>query len=235
MRQLTLDTETTGMDVGAGHRVIEIGCVEIVGRVVTGRSFHRYLNPGRESEPGALAVHGLTTEFLADKPCFADIVDDWLAFIDGAEVLAHNASFDIGFLESELRLSGRDARLPDSCNIIDTLSLAREMHPGQRNSLDALCKRYQVDASQRHVHGALLDARLLADVYLAMTAGQGTLELARAPDRVTLLDVALSDIKVVRRQSSEAELAAHVEYLSSLEQRAGKPSIWRTLASADAP
>ena len=229
MRQLTLDTETTGMDVGAGHRVIEIGCVEILERVVTGRTFHFYLNPDRDSEPGALAVHGLTSEFLADKPRFPDIVDDWLRFIDGAEILAHNASFDVGFLENELHLCGREAKLPASCTVLDTLTLARELHPGQRNSLDALCRRYQVDASQRHVHGALLDARLLADVYLAMTAGQGTLDLMRAPDAVQLLDVAGSEIRIVRRGLSEAELAEHAEYLKSLEKRAGKPTLWQAL------
>jgi DNA polymerase-3 subunit epsilon len=234
VRQLTLDTETTGMDVGAGHRVIEIGCVEICERVVTGRRFHAYLNPDRDSEPGALAVHGLTREFLSDKPRFRDIVDEWLAFIDGAELLAHNASFDVGFLLNELKLSGREPRLPDSCAVVDTLALARELHPGQRNSLDALCKRYEVDASARQVHGALLDARLLADVYLAMTAGQGTLDLVRSADASQAMEIAVGDIRVVRRMPSDAELAAHAAYLAALEKRAGKAPIWKSLEVSDA-
>lgn len=235
MRQIALDTETTGMEAGSGHRIIEIGCVEIVQRTLTGRRFHSYLNPERESEAGALEVHGLTQEFLADKPRFADVVDEFLAFIEGAELLIHNASFDLGFLNQELQLAGRAQPLEGRHPVIDTLKLAREMHPGQRNSLDALCKRYQIDNSARSYHGALLDARLLADVYLAMTAGQGSLALdvAAGSARGPVL-AALGAIRIPRRQASAVECAAHLERVDALERKSGAASLWRQWIARDA-
>jgi len=181
MRQIILDTETTGLEVAQGHRLIEIGCLELVGRRLTGRQFHKYLNPEREIDEGASAVHGLTLAKLQREPKFADIAQELLAFIEGAELVIHNAPFDVGFLNAELaRLDAKATTLESRCTVLDTLSLARKMHPGQRNSLDALCKRYGVDNSKRELHGALLDARILAEVYLAMTGGQSTLELSEA-------------------------------------------------------
>ncbi|MEZ5498952.1 MAG: DNA polymerase III subunit epsilon [Steroidobacteraceae bacterium] len=182
MRQVVLDTETTGLDVSLGHRVIEIGCVEIVNRRPTDRCFHRYLNPERDIEEGALAVHGLTRERLAGEPRFADVAEELVEFIAGAELVIHNAGFDVGFLDAEFaRLGGESPKVNSLCKVLDTLALAREMHPGQRNSLDALCKRYNVDNSHRDLHGALLDARILADVYLTMTGGQAALALSAQP------------------------------------------------------
>jgi DNA polymerase III subunit epsilon len=177
MRQIILDTETTGLEPELGHRIIEIGCVEVLHRRVTGRTFHRYVNPERDIEEGALAVHGISHVELEGKPRFAEIAEELLAFIAGAELVIHNAAFDVAFLDHELsRLSGQPesaARtIASLCTVLDTLAMAREMHPGQRNNLDALCKRYAVDNSRRELHGALLDAQILADVYLAMTGGQ---------------------------------------------------------------
>jgi DNA polymerase-3 subunit epsilon len=228
MRQIALDTETTGMDIDAGNRIVEIGCIEVVQRVITNRRFHAYLNPDRDSEPGALAVHGLTTEFLQDKPRFADVVDQFLAFIEGAELLIHNASFDLGFLNAELRRARFDLRIEDRHPVIDTLRLARERHPGQRNSLDALCKRYQVDNSARSYHGALLDARLLADVYLGMTAGQGSLSLDVAGGALTAPQVqSTGALRIPRRPVSVDEAARHEQRVSALEQKSGTTSLWR--------
>lgn len=176
MRQIILDTETTGREISAGHRVIEIGCLELIDRRLTQRHFHCYLNPGRDSEAGALAVHGLTTEFLQDKPSFSSIVDELLKFINGAELIIHNAPFDLAFLDNEIQLTKKNyKKITHYCQVLDTLPLARQLHPGQRNSLDALCKRYEIDNSKRDKHGALLDAELLARVYLAMTGGQTNL------------------------------------------------------------
>ena len=183
MRQIVLDTETTGLEPDLGHRVIEIGCVELMNRRPTGRTFHHYLNPEREIDTGALEVHGITAEFLQGKPRFAEVADELMTFISGAELVIHNAAFDVAFLDSELRrhsasVSAFAGRLVAAeCRILDTLALARGMHPGQRNNLDALCKRYEIDNSHRELHGALLDARILADVYLAMTGGQVGLAL----------------------------------------------------------
>lgn len=234
MRQVVLDTETTGMDIESGNRVVEIGCIEIVQRMVSGRSFHTYLNPDRDSEPRALEVHGLTSEFLADKPRFPDVADALLEFLDGAELLIHNASFDLGFLNHELRLARRELRLEDRHPVIDTLKLAREMHPGQRNSLDALCKRYQVDNSGRSYHGALLDARLLADVYLGMTAGQGSLSLDVAASGPAALVVATAGpLRIPRRPASPGEIALHEERIAALERRSGAPSLWRSWSNAN--
>src|SRR5688572_2231833 len=179
MRQIVLDTETTGLSWDKGNRVVEIGCVELIERRPTGRRFQRYLNPDREFEPGAQEVTGLTLEFLADKPRFSEVVDEFLDFIRDAELVIHNAAFDIGFLDNELMLAGTHfGRMRDHASVLDTLGLARERFPGQRNSLDALCKRFGVDNSHRELHGALLDAQLLIEVYLALTAGQGDLAFA---------------------------------------------------------
>ena len=178
MRQIILDTETTGLSPSQGHRIIEIGCLEMVNRRLTGREFHRFLNPERDIDEGAEAVHGISREQLETEPRFREIVDDFLAFVKDAELVIHNADFDVGFLEHELRLMNHaQPRITDHCAVLDTLALAREIHPGQRNSLDALCKRYEVDASRRDVHGALIDSELLARVYLAMTGGQSSLLL----------------------------------------------------------
>ena len=179
MRQVVLDTDTTGLEPSQGHRIIEIGALELVDRQLTGRQFHTYVNPERDIEEGALEVHGITEEFLEDKPLFAEIADDLLAFAEGAELVIHNAPFDIGFIDNELMLAGHEqASITAVATVLDTLELARDLHPGQRNNLDALCKRYEVDNSSRTLHGALLDAEILADVYLAMTGGQVDLGLS---------------------------------------------------------
>ncbi|HIP81458.1 MAG TPA: DNA polymerase III subunit epsilon, partial [Leucothrix mucor] len=178
LRQVFLDTETTGLETRDGHRIIEIGCVEMVGRKLTHNNYHQYVQPDRESDEGALAVHGITSEFLADKPRFAEIAQAFIDYVKGAELIIHNAPFDVGFLNYELsKLAGQKQRLEDYCEISDSLVLAREMHPGQRNSLDALCKRYDINNQHRELHGALLDSEILADVYLAMTGGQRALLL----------------------------------------------------------
>ena len=178
MRQIVLDTETTGLEVSQGHRIIEIGCIELINRRVTDNHWHYYINPGREIDAGAFEVHGISNEFLADKPPFAEIAANFLDYVDGAELVIHNAPFDIGFLNSELsRLDETVGSIESRCSVLDTLLLARQKHPGQKNNLDALCKRYEIDNSQRSLHGALLDARILADVYLVMTGGQTSLGL----------------------------------------------------------
>jgi len=176
MRQVVLDTETTG--IGDGHRIIEIGCVELVNRKLTGRHYHQYINPERLVDPEAMEVHGITDEFLQDKPLFAQISADFIEFIQGAQLVIHNAPFDVGFMDMEFALQGGLPKTRDICSVLDTLVLAREMHPGQRNSLDALCRRYGIDNSHRELHGALLDSEILADVYLMMTGGQTDLVLA---------------------------------------------------------
>jgi DNA polymerase-3 subunit epsilon len=183
MRQIVLDTETTGLSTSQGHRIIEIGCLEMVNRRLTGREFHRFVNPERDVDEGAEAVHGISRAQLETEPTFAEVVDDFLDFIRDSELIIHNAEFDVGFLEYELELLQHpQPKIADHCRVLDTLSLAREMHPGQRNSLDALCKRYEVDASKRDVHGALIDSELLALVYLAMTGGQSSLLLDEESD-----------------------------------------------------
>ncbi len=231
MRQVVFDTETTGMPVELGHRVIEIGCVELVGRRLTGRHFHYYLNPDRESDPGALAVHGLTSEFLADKPRFASIAQDFVEFIRDAELIAHNARFDVGFMDAELaRVGGDLPRIRDIARVTDTLTLAREQFPGQRNSLDALCKRLGVDNTARTLHGALLDAELLADVYLALTAGQSDLGLSLRGDETRSHDGLPFDAQhlppVPRIQVDPSELAAHQTALELLQKKSGGKCLW---------
>lgn len=226
-RQVILDTETTGLEVRDGHRIIEIGCLEILGRRITERRLHHYINPERASDEGALAVHGLTDEFLRDKPRFAEVVDDVLAFVAGAEVIIHNASFDVEFLDAELKRLGRAPFAEHCACITDSLKLAREMHPGKRNSLDALCDRYQVSNAHRTLHGALLDAGLLADVYLAMTRGQDTLVIDLAPD-VTHEDSAPIDVStLIVVRASESEAAAHEAVLDRLNAANKSPPVWR--------
>ncbi|MFZ5723024.1 MAG: DNA polymerase III subunit epsilon [Pseudomonadota bacterium] len=239
MRQIVLDTETTGLEPQLGHRIIEVGCIELIDRKPTGRVLHRYLNPEREIDAGAIEVHGLTNEFLADKPRFADIADELVEFVRGAELVIHNAPFDVGFLNAEFAQLGRHGTVADHCTVLDTLELARARHPGQRNSLDALCKRYMVDNSQRTLHGALLDAEILADVYLAMTGGQTALALGADPVETTSgerageirhLPAGRPSLPVVR--ASEAERAVHARCLAALEKSSGRPSLWSRAAAA---
>jgi DNA polymerase-3 subunit epsilon len=228
MRQVVLDTETTGLDPALGHRVIEIGAVELVNRRMTGGTFHVYLNPDRAIDAGAMAVHGITDEFLADKPRFADISQQFLEFVRGAELVIHNAPFDVGFLNAELKRLD-EASVQRLCTVLDTLKLAKEIHPGQKNNLDALCKRYQVDNSGRNFHGALLDAQLLAEVYLAMTRGQESLGIDVAALPVGQMLAAPQSarrgvLKVLR--ASEAELSAHADYLAGLGKECGEFKTW---------
>lgn len=228
MRQVVLDTETTGLDFRLGDRVIEIGCVELLNRKLTGQRFHRYINPEREVEAGALAVHGLSTEFLQDKPRFGEIADEFLDFIRGAELVIHNATFDVGFLNNELALQ-KEASLEQAClGVVDTLKMARELHPGRRNSLDALCERYAIDNSGRTLHGALLDAELLAEVYLAMTRGQESLimemDAVASPGLQTGLTAQKLPLRVVR--ASAVELAEHERVLAEIGKESRGNCIW---------
>lgn len=227
MRQVVLDTETTGIGHENGHRIIEIGCVELIDRKLTGQRYHVYLNPEREVEEGAYRVHGISTAFLQDKPLFKSILNEFIAFIDGAELIIHNAPFDVGFINAELALAGWEGSLKTICTVFDTLVLAREKHPGQRNSLDALCKRYYVDNTNRTLHGALLDAEILAAVYLAMTGGQAQL----FEDDSNLLNHSagtsisqsfqpLDGITPVIL-ASEEELKRHHEFLDFLVKKSG--------------
>jgi len=232
-RQVVLDTETTGLEVSKGHRVIEIGCIELIERRPTGRHFHRYLNPDREIDAGASEVTGLTLDFLADKPRFPAIVDELLDFIRDAELIIHNAAFDVGFIDHELTLCGAAVRrVVDCARVTDTLAMARERYPGKRNSLDALCSRLEIDNGHRKLHGALLDAELLADVYLAMTTGQGDLTLAAgavASNRAsatTLFDSMAVPLCV--RRATDAERTLHAQAIDRLDARSGG-SVWRRI------
>ena len=233
MRQIVLDTETTGLDPAAGHRVIEIGCVELVHRRSTTRNFHRYVNPERAVDPGALAVHGIEQSFLAKQPVFASIAAEFIDYVRGAELVIHNAEFDVGFINHELRrIEGLPRDIRDICEVRDTLSLARRMHPGQRNSLDALAKRYGVDNSMRELHGALLDAQILADVYLAMTGGQVSLSLDSEPARTAsagAAELALDrrGLTLVVAPASAEETRAHEAMLAAMAKKA--QPIWRQL------
>ena len=239
LRQVFLDTETTGIEIREGNRIIEIGCVEMIGRKLTGNNYHQYINAGRESEEGALNVHGITTEFLADKPPFEEIASAFLEYVKGAELIIHNAPFDIGFLNNELslysgqKLAGKSVKVEDNCSINDSLVMARQMHPGQRNSLDALCKRYEISNEHRQLHGALLDSEILADVYLAMTGGQTALLLGESEaeggnssaagiafNRLASGHVALPIIK-----ANSDEVNEHQKYLEEIEKASGK-SLW---------
>ena len=229
MRQIVLDTETTGLEPKEGHRIIEVGCVEVVDRRLTRNNFNQYLQPDREIDAGAVEVHGITNEFLRDKPRFGEIAEDFLGYIAGAELIIHNAAFDVGFLDAELARWRADApRIADLCRVTDTLAMARTLHPGQRNSLDALCKRYAVDNSHRDLHGALLDAEILADVYLAMTGGQVSLQLGGQGDSpaagtsripVRRLPAGRPPLRVVR--AAPEEVAAHQARLQAIQAASG--------------
>ncbi len=225
MRQIILDTETTGRETSEGHRIIEIGCLELIDRRLTQQYFHYYLNPERDSDAGALAVHGLTTEFLQDKPLFTSIVDEFIAFIKDSELIIHNAPFDLGFLDHEIKLSKKNyEQITHYCQILDTLPLARQLHPGQRNSLDALCKRYEIDNSKRERHGALLDAELLARVYLAMTGGQTNLFDDNQIINQALLSKNKKNINTHELPvltASTDELEAHKSCLSHIKKTTG--------------
>jgi DNA polymerase-3 subunit epsilon len=235
MRQVVLDTETTGLDPAEGHRIIEIGCVEIVNRRVTERFFHRYLNPERDVDAGALEVHGISSEFLADKPRFADVARELLDFVSDAEVLIHNAAFDVAFVNRELGLATPPlGTLERYCVVTDTLSLARQKHPGKKNSLDALCRQYGVDDSRRELHGALLDAQLLAEVYLAMTGGQATLGLAgrvddRGPAHAQANPSEATRVSTVVLRPTPSEQTLHEARLAALERASDGRCLWREL------
>ena len=230
MRQIFLDTETTGLSADDGDRIIEIGLIEMVGRRLTGNDRHWYLNPERPSHPDAVRVHGLTDEFLADKPLFAQVADELVEFLAGAEVVIHNAAFDIGFLDTELQRLSKPRTTEIVAGVVDTLEMAREMYPGQRNSLDALCKRLEVDNSGRTVHGALLDAGLLAEVYVRMTRGQDSLVIDTGETEggtlaVAAIDLATFDLPVLRATPEEA--AAHEAVLADLDEASGGRTLWR--------
>jgi len=235
LRQIIVDTETTGLEPSQGHRIIEIGCVEIINRRLTGNHYHQYLQPDRDIDEAAMEVHGITGEFLADKPRFPEIVDDFMKFVEGAELIIHNAPFDVGFLNHELKLAEAGwGEITDYCTVVDTLVLARTLHPGQKNSLDALCRRYGIDNSQRTLHGALLDAEILADVYLAMTGGQSKLMLDGAEEvagaregGIRRLDGKRPALKVV--PASPHELEMHQQRLAAIDRACGGRCVWREL------
>jgi len=232
MRQVVLDTETTGLEVSQGHRIIEIGCVEVLHRRTTDQLFHQFLNPEREIDAGAQEVHGISLDFLADKPKFARIADDFIEFIADAELIIHNASFDVGFINAELNLVGHSVTdINDCCKVVDSLAMARKMHPGQKNNLDALCKRYEINNSHRELHGALLDAQILADVYLALTGGQASLSLAANSDAAakrysanTGVDSKRETLKVI--YASDEELQAHDVFLNKIQQESEAGCVW---------
>ena len=237
MRQIVLDTETTGLEPRLGHRIIEIGCVEVIDRRVTGKRYHQYINPEREIDEGAVEVHGITSAFLADKPLFADVVDDFLNFIRGAELVIHNAPFDVGFIDHELnQLNQQQHHVANICTVLDTLVLARKMHPGQKNNLDALCRRYDIDNSQRDLHGALLDAEILAETYLAMTGGQTMLSLgghgehddgfsgAQGASKLRRVNIKSGQLKVI--PASAEELASHESRLATINDVSDGACVW---------
>ena len=236
MRQVVLDTETTGLEPERGHRVLEIGAVEVIDRRPTGEHFHRYIHPQRDIDDAAVEVHGLTLEYLGDKPKFEEVAREFLDFVRDAEVIIHNAPFDVSFIDYELSLlPDAPKQITDICKVTDSLALARHKHPGQRNNLDALCRRYEVDNSQRELHGALLDAEILADVYLAMTGGQASLFASDAPGA----DAAAEEFQLpadrpalVIVRATEAERAAHEARLDSLDEQCEGGSVWRRLARA---
>ncbi len=231
-RQIILDTETTGLDFKTGHRIIEIGCIEIVNRKFTGNEYHTYINPDRDSDEGALRVHGLTTDFLSDKPRFSDIYEDFISFIKGSELLIHNAEFDVGFLDNEIKLVSKDFKPLEKevIKITDTLQIAREKHPGQRNSLDALVNRYEINGYDRELHGALLDSKILGDVYLSMTGGQSTLDFTTNDSREKNLEEvkektsSSKKLKVIK--VSDKEKARHLEYLAKMKEETDTEPIW---------
>ena len=231
-RQIILDTETTGLDFKTGHRVIEIGCVEIVNRKFTGNEYHTYINPERESDEGALRVHGLTTEFLSDKPKFSEIYEEFIHFIKDAELLIHNAEFDIGFLDNEIKLVSKDLNPIENevLKITDTLQIAREKHPGQRNSLDALVSRYEINGYDRELHGALLDSKILGDVYLSMTGGQSDLDFSNTEGNENNIDSSKDQIATRKKlkviKVSAEEKARNIEYLTKMKEETDVEPIW---------
>ncbi len=234
MRQVVLDTETTGLEPSEGHRIIEIGCIELVNRRASGRTFHEYVNPGRVVEPGALEVHNISNEFLSNKPAFAEIAPGFMKFIEGAELIIHNAGFDVSFINHELQLLGdAEADITRHCEVLDTLEMARRLHPGQKNSLDALCKRYNVDNSAREFHGALLDAQILTDVYLAMTGGQAALLLDAssgmpgASQHAGHQHVDRAGLKLRVLHASDQELEAHKQKLEAIAKSNGGKCLWQ--------
>jgi len=232
MRQIVLDTETTGLEPKQGHRIIEIGCVEIVNRRKTDRHFHQYLNPDREIDEGAFNVHGIGNDFLADKPRFADIAQEFIDFIRDSELIIHNAPFDVGFIDAELKKLGRKwGKTEKYCSVVDTLMMARKKHPGQKNNLDALCKRYEIDNSSRDLHGALLDAQILLEVYLFMTGGQETLSFdslqeqqAAEQTKARVVDVNRKPLRVI--EATAEELAEHEKYLERIKEESGGKCVW---------
>ena len=232
MRQIVLDTETTGIDPKEGHRIIEIGCVEVVNRRLTGNHFHVYINPGRHIEQEAIEVHGITNEFLADKPTFSQVAQEFVSFIKGAQLVIHNAPFDVGFMDHEfgMEASTKGVITNQICEVLDTLTLARQMHPGQKNNLDALCKRYGIDNSHRTLHGALLDAEILADVYLLMTGGQTKLKLASSSgsdaDSTAIRRIQRSANKLKVIKATADEITQHEARLDIVEKAGGK-CLWR--------
>ncbi len=241
MRQIVLDTETTGLEVSLGHRIIEIGCVELVNRRLTGRNFHKYINPRRDIDDGALEVHGITQEFLSDKPVFEDVWQEFESFIGHDELIIHNAPFDVAFLDYEIELiDPAQKSIHERCSVIDSLVIAREKHPGQRNSLDALCRRYEIDNSQRILHGALLDAEILSDVYLILTGGQTGLFDSQEDSVVD--GSRTSQVKNAESQgwgdllevnATETEIQAHEEFIAFIEDKNSEGSIWKALNNAD--
>jgi len=233
LRQVVLDTETTGLDPHKGHRIIEIGCVELIDRKRTGNELHQYLQPDRKIDAGAIEVHGITNEFLQDKPKFADIVDDFLAYIKDSQLIIHNAPFDVGFINTELKLTGRDLGDTNTyCEVIDSLVMARHMRPGQKNSLDALCRHFNIDNSQRELHGALLDAELLAEVYLALTGGQEALFQENEPGQQDHSETIIRQLDTHRPvlpiiHASAEERIQHEAWLDELDARTEGKSLWR--------
>lgn len=239
MRQVVLDTETTGLETQEGHRILELGCVEIVDRKLTRRNLHYYINPQREIDDGALEVHGITREFLADKPIFADVWEEFLGFVKGAELVIHNADFDITFLNHEMKLMSAPGKITDHCRVVDSLEIARHKHPGQKNNLDALCKRYNIDNSQRELHGALLDAEILADVYLLMTGGQVTLGLDEDREGIGMTASAIRRLPAERPRlavimADDEELARHFDKLEQLDRESESGCVWKRLEHAGA-
>ncbi len=234
MRQIILDTETTGLDPTLGHRIIEIAAVEIVNRRFTDKHYHQYVNPEREIDTGAMEVHGITVEFLADKPRFREVAKEMLEFIEGAELIIHNAPFDVAFLDHELGLLGLNALQQYCPQVTDTLKMAKGLHPGKRNSLDALCERYQIDNSARSLHGALLDARLLAEVYLSMTRGQESLLMDIGESSSPVLDGAFStaDVELILLRATAEELVAHTRNLDDIDEAANGACLWKRMESA---
>ena len=240
-RQIVLDTETTGLEVNQGHRIIEIGCVEMVNRRITGRHYHQYIHPQRDIDAGAMEVHGITLEFLAGKPIFEEVATEFAQFVEGAELIIHNAPFDVGFIDAELeRLDSDIPPLAELCSVLDTLQMARHKHPGQRNNLDALCQRYEIDNTSRKLHGALLDAEILAEVYLAMTGGQASLGLGADGSDASGSGIGDADVAIRRLpadrppltvlRASSAELERHEAKLQELDQSAGE-ALWRKLGN----